>query len=195
MSKSAADLEREAEQHRARLAEDVATLRQRLQPSEIAASVQEAARAKAAPVVERLRDDTKAYGGALSLAAGAVGAYLSADRTSSATSSSTTSRSSTSNSRALMSQSPQPPLMPANRALLLLGAGMAVGVVLANRAPMTEEEKRLFRAVGADVKRAASQFASRQFNTVVRDDTSHASLFKMAATAFTLLAGKTGRAG
>lgn len=186
MSKSPAQLEQEAAQIRERLANDVATLRHRLQPSELASSVQEAAQEKAAPLVNRLSDDARAYGGAASLLAGAVGTYLAAGRGSSS-STSPTYRTTMSTRRT--------PLMSPGRTALWAGLGMAVGAFFANRAPMSEEERRLFRAVRSDVKRVIANTSQQQYASLVEDRSQGASLLKLAATAFTLLAGKsqTGR--
>ncbi len=180
MSKSPEQLEQDAARIRDRLAGDVATLRHRLQPSELASSVQEAAQEKAAPLVSRLGDDARAYGGAVSLLAGAVGTYLAANR-----------QSSSSNARRYVTSARRKPAMSPGRTALLAGAGMALGAVLANRIPMSDEERRLFHAVGSDVKRAASNASQRQYASLVEDRSQGATLLKLAATAFTLLAGKS----
>ena len=176
------ELEARARRARAEFGGDLSALRTRLQPANIVASVQESAQRGAAPYVERISADVKAHGGALSLAAGALGYYLAPGL------------------RKRNGASPTEPVEPAGprmsgqKAAIYAGAGAVAGAIIASRLPMSRDERALYGAVRADVSRGFGRLSSRQFDRLAKDQSSGASTMKLAAALFALLAVKTTKA-
>jgi hypothetical protein len=176
------ELEARARRARSEVGGDLSALRTRLQPANIVASVQDSAQRAATPYVERLTADVKAHGGALSLAAGALGYYLAPGL------------------RKRNGASPADPVgraapgMSGQKAAIYVGAGAVAGALLASRLPMSRDERAVYGAVRADVSRGVGRLSSRQFDRLAKDQSSGASAMKLAASLFALLAVKTTKA-
>jgi hypothetical protein len=172
---------------RAEVGGDLSALRSRLQPTNIVASMQDSAQRAAAPYVERLSADVKAHGGALSLAAGALGYYLAPGLRK--------RNGALPSERAETMTPPEAGSSVSGRqAALYAGAGVVAGAIVASRLPMSREERALYGAVRDDVSRGIGQLSSRHFDRLAKDQSSGAGAMKLAASIFALLAVKATKA-
>ena len=175
-----AHLERDAGKLRGEFIARAREIRDRSRPANVFAAAKDRVIHAAAPIVEPVERGLEKSG-----AAWVVGAAIGLATLSRKTSK--TSPSVEPASDASWDTLPTAPKLGSRGALTLLGLGAAAGVLVGANIPVSETERRVFRAVQLDLKNAFVRASNRGFESLLASDSVRANALKIGLTALAVL--------